>query len=72
MGFLLGWTVKLGVLAVVYLAMTGNLRLQLPDTLMGYEVPAQARQWVDRTSQISDVGAKTQAGLKQISDSFVK
>lgn len=70
MRFLLGWSIKLGFLAVVYLAMTGNLRLQLPETVMGYEVPAQARQWVDRTSQITDIANKTQSGFKQISDSF--
>ncbi len=70
MRFLFGWTIKLGFLAVVYLAMTGNLKVQLPETVMGYEVPAQARQFVDRTSQISDIGSKTQAGFKQISDSF--
>ena len=70
MRFLLGWTVKLGFLAVVYLTMTGNLRVQLPATVLGYEVPAQARQWVDRHSQISDIANQTQAGFKQISDSF--
>ena len=70
MRFLLGWSIKLGFLAAVYLAMTGNLRLQLPETVMGYEVPAQARQWVDRTSQITDIANKTQSGFKQISDSF--
>ena len=43
MRFLLGWTVKLGFLAVVYLTMTGNLKVQLPETLLGYEVPVQAR-----------------------------
>jgi len=70
MRFLLGWSIKLGFLAVVYLAMTGNLRLQLPETVMGYEMPAQARQWVDRTSQITDIATKTQSGFKQIADSF--
>jgi hypothetical protein len=70
MRFLFGWTIKLGFLAVVYLAVTGNLRVQLPETFMGYEVPAQARQWADRTSQISDIANKTQTGFKQISDSF--
>jgi hypothetical protein len=70
MRFLLGWTVKLGFLAVVYLAMTGNLKVQLPETVLGYEVPVQARQWVDRNSQISDIASKTQTGFKQISDSF--
>ena len=70
MRFPLGWTVKLGFLAVVYLAMTGNLKVQLPDTVLGYEVPGQARQWVDRNGQISDIANKTQTGFKQISDSF--
>jgi hypothetical protein len=70
MRFLLGWTVKLGFLAVVYLTMTGNLKVQLPETILGFEVPAPARQWVDRTSQISDIANKTQSGFQQISDSF--
>ena len=70
MRFLLGWTVKLGFLALVALTMTGNLRLQLPERVFGYEVPAEARQWVDRNAQIGDLAAKTQAGFKQVSDSF--
>jgi len=70
MRFLLGWTVKLGVLAVVYLAMTGQMRLQLPETILGYEVPSQARQWVDRNAQVSDIAVQTQAGFKLISDSI--
>jgi len=68
--FLLGWTAKLGFLAAVYLAMTGNLQVQLPETVLGFEVPAQARQWVDSTSKACDIANKTQAGVKQISDSF--
>lgn len=70
MRFLLGWTVKLGFLAVVYLAMTGNLRVQLPETVLGYEVPVQARQWVDRSSQFGDIAGKAQTGFRQVSDSF--
>lgn len=70
MRFLLGWTVKLGFLAVVYLTMTGNLKVQLPETVLGFEVPAEARQWVDRNNQVGDVANKTQAGFKQISGSF--
>ena len=70
MRFLLGWTVKLGFLAVVYLTMTGNLKVQLPETILGVEVPAPARQWVDRNTQVSDMASKTQAGFKQISDSL--
>jgi hypothetical protein len=70
MRFLLGWTVKLGFLAVVYLTMTGSLKVQLPETVMGFEVPAPARLWVERNNQVSDIANKTQAGLKQISDSL--
>lgn len=68
MRFLLGWTVKLGFLAVAYLVMTGTVRIQLPERLLGYEVPPQAREWVDRNSQIGDIGAKTQASFKSIAD----
>lgn len=68
MRFLLGWTVKLGFLAVAYLVVTGTVRVQLPEKVLGYEVPAQARDWVDRNSQITDIGAKTQAGFKTIAD----
>jgi len=70
MRFLLGWLVKLGFLAVVYLTMTGNVKVQLPETVMGYEVPPEARQWVDRNAQLNDLGRQTQDGFKQISDSF--
>ena len=70
MRFLLGWAVKLGFLALVVLTLTGNLHLQLPATVLGYEVPAQARQWVDRNAQIGDIAGKTQSGFKQISDSL--
>jgi hypothetical protein len=48
--------------------MTGTVRIQLPEKLLGYEVPQQAREWVDRNSQITDIGAKTQAGFKTIAD----
>jgi hypothetical protein len=70
MRFLLGWSVKLGFLAVVYLTMTGNLKVQLPETVLGFEVPAPARQWVERNNEVSDIANKTQTGFKQISDSF--
>jgi hypothetical protein len=68
MRFLLGWAVKLGFLAVAYLVVIGTVRIQLPENLLGYEVPQQARDWVDRNSQIPDIGAKTQAGFKTIAD----
>jgi hypothetical protein len=49
--------------------MTGNLKVQLPETILGFEVPAQARLWVDRNNQVGDIANKTQTGFKQISDS---
>ena len=70
MRFLLGWVFKLGFLAVVYLTMTGNLKLKLPDIVMGYEMPQAARQWVDRNTQINDFAQQTRSGFKHISDSF--
>jgi len=70
MRFLLGWAVKLGFLAVVVLFATGYLRLQLPEKVFGYEVPVQARQWVDRNAQFGEIGAKIQSSFKQIADSF--
>jgi len=60
--------VRLGVLALVGLTMTGNLPLS--DKALGHEVPPQARQWVDRHAQIGDIAGKAQSGFKQISDSF--
>ena len=39
MRFLFGWGIKLGLLGVAYLALTGGLSLKLPQTVMGYEVP---------------------------------
>lgn len=61
---------KLGFLAVVYLAVSGNLKVQLPEKVLGFEVSDQARQWVDRNSQIGDLANMTQASFKQISDSL--
>lgn len=70
MRFLLGWAVKLGLVALVALILTGNLQVQLPEKVLGYEVPAQARQWVDRNAQIGDLAGKAQSSFKQISDSI--
>ena len=70
MKFLFGWTIKLGFLAVVAMVMTGDIKVTLPEKIMGYEVPAQARAWAERGSQIGDIAAKTQSGFKQINDSF--
>ena len=66
MRFLLGWLVKLGFLSVVYLTMTGNVKVKLPETVMGYEVPPVARQWVDRNAQISEYGKQTKTGFETL------
>jgi hypothetical protein len=68
MRFLLGWMVKLGLLGMAYLAVTGSIQFRLPDTVLGYEVPQQARQWVERNAQIDDLAGKTQSTVRQIAD----
>lgn len=68
MGFLLRWTVKLGCFALIAFAVTGNLRL--PQTVLGVEVPADARQWAERNAQAGDVVDKTEAAFKQAWDNF--
>lgn len=70
MRFLVGWTVKLGVLGLIYVGMTSGMHIQLPDEILGYKVPASAQQWVDRNAQVGDYGKQTQAGFKTISDSL--
>jgi len=67
MRFLVGWLFKLGFLGVAYLAVTGSLPFKLPDSMLGYEVPQQARDWVERNAQVEDLAGKTEASLKQIS-----
>jgi hypothetical protein len=70
MRFLVGWMVKLGVLGLIYLGMTSGVRIQLPDEILGYRVPASAQQWVDRNAQIGEYGKQTQASFKTIADSL--
>ena len=70
MRFLLGWMFKLGFLGVAYLAMTGDLKLKVPDTVLGYEMPQAARQCGDRGGPLGDMAKQTRTALKQISDSF--
>ena len=70
MRFLLGWAIKLSFFAAVALVMSGQVKVQLPEKVMGFEVPAQARAFAERGSQITDIAGRTQTGFKQISDSF--
>lgn len=72
MRFLLGWTIKLGVLGLIYVGMTSGARIQLPSEILGYKVPSEAQQWIDRNAQIGELGKQTQAGFKTIADSLGK
>ena len=67
---LLGWIFKASFLGVLYLAVTSGMQVKLPETVMGFKVPDQAQQWVDRTSKIVEYGQQTQSGFKGISDAF--
>ena len=70
MKFLLGWTIKLALLGVVYLGFTGAFNVKLPDTVLGYKVPDAAHEFVERTAKIGDFGQQTQSGFKNIANSF--
>ncbi|HYD07224.1 MAG TPA: hypothetical protein VEC60_15930 [Reyranella sp.] len=72
MRLLMGWMVKLGVLGLIYLGMTSGFRIQLPEEVLGYKVPASAQQWVDRNAQIGEYGKTTEAAFKSIGDSLGK
>lgn len=70
MKFILGWSLKLAFLGVVYLGFTSGFHVKLPETVLGYKVPEQAQQYVDRTSKIAEYGQKTQSGFESIAKSF--
>jgi hypothetical protein len=48
------------------------VRIKLPEEILGYRVPGEAQQWVDRNAQIGEFGKQTQAGFNQINESFGK
>ena len=70
MRMLVGWMVKLSFLGLIYFGMTSGFRIELPEQILGYQVPTTAQQWVDRNAQIGEYGKQTQAGFKAINDSF--
>jgi hypothetical protein len=72
MRMLLGWTIKLGCLGLVYVGLTSGVKIKLPEEILGFKVPATAQKWVDRNAQIGEYGTQTQASFKNISDSFSK
>jgi len=67
---LLGWIFKASFVGVLYLAVTSGFQVKLPDTIMGFKVPDQAHQFVERTAHIAEYGKSTQNGFKGISDSL--
>jgi hypothetical protein len=67
---LLGWIFKAAFVGVLYVGVTSGAQVKLPETVLGYKVPEQAQQWVDRTAQIADYGKQTQTGFQGIADAF--
>lgn len=65
---LFGWGIKLGLVGLVVATMTGAVKLKLPETVLGYEVPQEARQWVERNAKIQELGAMTTSGFKGVAD----
>jgi len=60
---------KLGVMGGLYFAVTsGALHVKLPATILGFRVPVEAQQLVDRTAKIAEYGQQTQEGFKHIAD----
>jgi hypothetical protein len=66
---ILGWSIKLSIAGLVYAAVTSG-SVKLPATVLGYQVPESARQWVDRNSQVADLARQTQANLKGLTDAL--
>jgi hypothetical protein len=66
------WAIKLSIAGVLYIAMTHGSHLKLPETILGFPVPAVAQQFLDSSSQISDLGKQTTAGFQGIADAFGK
>ncbi len=67
---LLGWLFKASFVGVLYLGVTSGVHVKLPETVLGFKVPEQAQQWVDRTAQLTEYGQQTQSGFKGIADSL--
>jgi hypothetical protein len=70
MRFLLGWSLKLAVMGLIYAGVTGMIPMTLPDTIMGLQVPDAAKRLAGSGGQIQEIAGKTQAGFKGIADSF--
>jgi len=69
LGSLLRWSIKFSIMGVLYVGFTTG-SLKLPETVLGYKVPEQARQLVNSSTQIGDLGDQTTSGLKHIAEAF--
>jgi len=70
MRFILKWSLKLGIGALIYAGFTGGLDLKVPDTVLGYKVPESVKARVESAGKIKELGADTNAGFKKISDAI--
>jgi hypothetical protein len=66
------WAIKLSIAGVLYIAMTQGVRLKLPETILGFQVPAAAQQLLDKGGDIAGLGDQATAGFQGISESFKK
>ncbi len=69
MGTLLRWSIKFSIAGVLYVGFT-NGSLKLPETVLGYKVPEQARQLVNSSAQIGELGNQATSGFKHIGDAL--
>jgi hypothetical protein len=62
--------VQAGFPGMACLATTGNLQLEFPESMLGYEMSPLARQWAERAARVSDLENRAASGLRRISDSL--
>ena len=71
MRFLLGWALKIAIVGVIYIGVTGGLSdLNVPDTVFGYKVPEGVKRGVQSTAKLKEYGAETSDRFKKIADSI--
>ena len=71
MRFLLGWTIKLSVGALIFVGVTGGFGdIKVPDTVLGYKVPETVKSRVESAGKIREMGVDTSATFKKIGDSI--
>jgi len=70
MRFLLSWSLKLALMGLIYAGVTGAIPMQLPDSILGFQMPDAAKRLAGNGSQLQDIAGKTQAGFKGIADTL--